>query len=184
MAKRTRARSRGTKNRQKTQKQLDRETQLYEGEFVAPLEPPNHLVPKAETRRRKPASAYLQWPLVLLHQLDEESDSKLPVFIDQRHNPDGSYQWQDHPPTWMDPHLFLSIAWKDKEVRDLCHRAFTQNDRRQWRALAKVLQRVFDEKYLPELLDRFDQQAAPLLAQWLIRRYAYEKTDPSGPPQP
>lgn len=154
---------------------------LYEGECVDPMERPNTLVPLEDCEDQDELGLYLRWPLVMLMQ-DRDRDKPAAVFVDtERHRTPYAYQWVEHPPTWMDPHLFAEMCRQDAAVQRICEEAYKRNNPGLWKQLLPELSRVFDEQYLPYVLERFENIAAPFLAKWLIRCHAYRETDPGKP---
>ena len=154
---------------------------LYDGECVDPLERPNTLVPLEECEDSDELGLYRRWPLAMLMQ-DQDRDDPAAVFVDtKRHRAPYEYQWKDHPPTWMDPHLFAEMCRQDAEVKRICELAYKRNNPQLWKDLLPELTRVFDEQYLPYVLNRFESVAVSFLAKWLIRCHAYRETDPDKP---
>ena len=175
MAKKRKSVSIGTTTRKPKPKML------HDGEHVASMELPNSLVPLEGCEDQDDLGLYHRWPLALLMQ-DRDRDDPAAVFVDtKRHHATYEYQWKDHPPTWMDPHLFAEMCQQDVEVLRICETAYKQNNPRLWERLLPELSRVFDEQYLPYVLEHFEQVASPFLAKWLLRCYAYQETDPNMP---
>lgn len=148
--------------------------QLYERDLVACMPPPNHMLILEDSEDFDRLGLYYRWPLVML-----ETKDRMGVFVDcKRHKTPFRYVWQDHPPTWMDPHLFIEMCWADPRVKAVCEVAFKKNDPNAWKRLAPLMQEVFDNEYLPYIIEHFEQQALEPLAQWLLRRHAMRMTDP------
>lgn len=185
MAKRRRRRKTKSSTSQNGQSESSRTrkkkgTPIHTNECVDGLDPPNQLVPVCDRDDCDELGYYFRWPLVLCHQWDEQAESRLAaVFVEPRwHQALGSYQWKDHPPTWMDPHTMLEWAWQDPRVQELCEKAFKSNRQEDWKKLAPLLAEIFETKYLPHIIYKFEEEAKPLMAQWLLRKYAYQQTEP------
>ena len=153
---------------------------LHENEHVACMDTPNILVPLDDTEEMDNLGLYKRWPLVMLEAFDENAGEQLgAVFVDaERHKTPYHYEWKNHPPTWMDPHLLMEMARKDPRVQKVCRVAFKKNDLEAWKRLMPLLRETFDEEYLPYVIERFEKMALKLLAQWLLRSHGYRKTDP------
>lgn len=150
-----------------------REPRLYEGRIVNRLPPPNHRVSVdvlAEDERAMLGTVigrYSRWPTLTLKTADRGF-----LFVAESHGSEFEADWAEHPPTWMDPQLFIELASQDPDVQRVLRVAFRKNDPAGWKHLIKHLQRVFDEQYLPYVCARFDEEAAPLLARWLLSAFA------------
>lgn len=155
---------------------------LHDGRLVAGMSPPNHMLPldpdpdSRSTRRR--------WPLVsamrpVSDKAAEAGDKRqqVGVFIDPGYPVDHWTEWNDQPPTWMDPHLLVRMAFKDPAIEKLLDTAFTDNTLSKTKSLEQALVRVFVETYLPTIKRRFEQQATSCVAEWLQRHYAECRLD-------
>jgi len=116
-----------------------------------------------------------RWPLTM--SMTKHDDGNLAVFVHETHGAKYWDDWADHPPTWMDPQLFVELALADERVQKILQICYKKNDPTAWKRLLPLFQEVMDEQYLPMMLERFDETAAPLLAQWLIRHHAQQQLD-------
>lgn len=76
---------------------------------------------------------------------------------------------------WMEPTEFLSTCLSREEVRD--HILDKDGDAE---LLSEVLTTVFEEEYLPEMLDRFEE-SNQRLAEWLLEHGRAEITERGHP---
>jgi len=156
-----------------------KEPKLVEGGNPACMPPPNHLVSVEDCDDMDHLGLYLRWPLVQL--MDRGEDETLGVFVDtKRHRVEHCYQWKDHPPTWMDPHIFVDMLLKDERVQKVFRIAMKKNDPDAWKRIMGIAREVFDEQYLPYVMGKFEK-AIPFLTQWALRCHATKETDPSKP---
>jgi len=181
MAKRRRKASR-TQETTRTRKPKERKL-IEKGEFVDSLDPPNHTVALDECSEQEiqemRISRGCRWPLM---KLQESSDGGLAgVFVDLIHGEEHWSAWSEHPPSWMDPHLFVKMARDDPRVQDILQVAVKRNSRATWKKLVPLLDEIFAEVYLPYVFQKFEGEARDLLAQWLVRQEAYRETDPRNP---
>lgn len=147
---------------------------LYAGDAVDGMDPPNHMVPLLH----EPDNREYRWPLLRLRYVDAESGDHCGLFFDAYHG-DGHWEWSDRAPTWMDPELFLRMCKKDPRVGRILAEAFKQNQTGPaTRKLPEILDELFDEVYLPYVIEHFEE-ARDCLIQWMVRNYAYIKTDPT-----
>ena len=156
-----------------------KETPLYEGEFVTGLDPPNHNFP-LEKMSEKDLKALgiprrYRWPLTAA--LTSKLGKTTGLFVSPIHGDEHWQEWADHPPTWMDPHYFLYLAKSDQKIQRILRTAFKKNDLEAWKRLHKEFQRIFDQEYLPRIIEAFDGEASEVLAQWMLRHYAREQLD-------
>lgn len=155
---------------------VPKERPLYEGEFVDGLDPPNHMLfldQMTEECREACGKLFSRryiWPLT--SAMRETDDVKTGVFVHEMHGEKHWSEWADHPPTWMDPHLFLNMALADERVQKILRVCYKKNDRHAWKRLLGLFQEIFDEQYMPTIMERFEEEGAPMIAQWIIRHYA------------
>ena len=152
------------------------EPQLVEGKSPAAMPPPNHLAQLADCEDMDHLGLYMRWPLAML--MADGEDDLVGVFVDtERHLTNARYEWKDHPPTWMDPHVFADMVMKDERVQKILRVAMKKNDPGAWERILRLIDGIFDEQYLPYVLEKFEV-AAPILAQWILRCHAYRETMP------
>ena len=160
------------------QTNVPKDRPLYEGEIVDGMDPPNHMLALNTTDennrelRGQPFGRRYRWPmtsgLVDLH----DGETRTGVFVHEKHGADHWADWDDHPPTWMDPHLFMDLALQDERVRKILRVCYKKNDRHAWERLVPLFQQIFDEQYLPTIIERFEEYGAAFIAQWMIRHHA------------
>lgn len=131
---------------------------------------PNHLVPRANPCFGPGPNGVCTWPMVQLMQ-EGTSGKLVGAFIDSMHGADGWYEWMDHPPTWMDPEVFAAMAQQDPEIQKILRVSWQKKTRKYEKLLPKHLQRVFEEKYVPYMLKRFEY-AKQLIGHYLVSRYS------------
>lgn len=161
-----------------------KERKLYHGESVAWLPAPNNLVPThvaTEESRTGPShqfARYRMWPLIAAttRPQDRSQDNK-PIFVDEFYGVKHWEDWVNHAPTWMDPHLFIRMAMEDERVQKILRVSFHKNDPDAWERLLPLFQEILDSKYLPYVIERFERDAAAVMAHWLIRNNAQECLD-------
>jgi hypothetical protein len=141
---------------------------LIEGDCIDGMSAPNQAVSGAVTGRN-------MFPLLGL-QLPNEGESRTSyAFVHPRY---GSYywaHWDNAPPSWMDPVLLSDMAKKDPEIRRLLGKALSTNKKQPTqKALAKELDRVFSDEYLPFVIEEFEK-VADLTAEWMILNAAEGK---------
>lgn len=151
-------------------------------EHLDGLDPPNHLVGRSRSEAGKPdwSGQLIEdadpeerkrwWPMVMLRS-EKEEGGLTGTFIDPRYGADHWYEWADHPPTWMDPEVFADMAVDDPEVVKILTACWEKKTRKYEKLLPKHLQRVFEEKYLPYMLERFEH-AKQLIGHYLTARWA------------
>lgn len=161
-------------------------TPLCEKESVAGMQPPNHNFPLHVVSEGELELCGMKrnrrccWPLtsLLRNPKHDESDLRtVGVFVNPMHGAEHWTEWADRPPTWMDPHLFLSMCLKDPRVQKVLRIAFKKNRLRMWKRLLPLFDEIFDSVYLPHIMEQFGKYASPLIAQWLVRSYADEQLD-------
>lgn len=156
-----------------------KEKPLYDGGYVDALDPPNHLLAlealpeAARAACGSVLSRKYRWPLTSATTGRDEGG----IFVHACHGAEHWNEWADHPPTWMDPHLFVDMAEADPRVQRILRVAYKKNDREGWKHLVSLFEQIFDEQYLPLMLEKFAEEAVPLLAQWLLRNYAQKELD-------
>jgi hypothetical protein len=139
---------------------------LLEGYAVDSLSPPNQLVPTGISGRDL-------YPLLGLQAVgDEAGDRAAHVFVHPRYGEYYWTYWNNCPPSWMDPMLLATMAKKDPKIRALLA-ACVKGNKKNIRGVTKELRRVFEEEYLPWMIDRFEQ-VEDLVAEWLILNAADE----------
>lgn len=180
MAKRRKSTPRASKS---LRPQASKERRLVEkGEFVDSLDPPNHMVGLDECTEKEvqqmQVSRGMRWPLMKLQKTTD--DGLAGVFVDAAHGEAHWEAWAAHPPSWMDPHLFVRMARKDSRVRGILESAVKRNSRSTWKKLAPLLDEIFAEVYLPYMFRKFENEARDLLAQWMIRQEAWRATNPNN----
>jgi hypothetical protein len=149
---------------------------LYQGESVSCMPPPNHLLPIEA--RPQAAEVHYRWPLAMAMRTTDQGLAG--VFVADNWDKDHWTDWAGQPPTWMDPHLFVAIALQDERVQRVLRVSFKKNDPQGWKHLAPLLQDIFVNVFQPQMQELFEQQAKPLLAQWMIRNNAEQQL--SNPP--
>lgn len=112
-----------------------------------------------------------RFPLLELKLGDEESSQPDTVaFIDEEYQ---CKHWPvSAPPTWMDPHVFAGMLLKDKQFIALLKESAETNSRKHTKAIIEVMQKCFDEKYLPYLLEQFNKVKS-LMANWFLARQTW-----------
>lgn len=123
---------------------------------------PNHLVPLTKTSGC--------WPSIWLRAPDE-SQTWASAFVDGMHGVFDGYIWENHPPTWMDPELFLNLALQDEQVAALCQQMREVNSRDRLKELEALLLELFKEKYLRYIFSRF-KRVLPVCAEYALARYS------------
>lgn len=159
-----------------------KEKKLHEGTMVDGLDPPNHMVPLDELNTLGEdfsflIGAHFKWPMVRLMMESRTGMRLAGVFVDEFYGEDHWGAWADHPPTWMDPHLFVRLCDQEPKIARICAIAFRKNDPTAWKRLMPYLSKVFDEHYLPLIIEKFEEDAHKLIAQWILRRFASKKLD-------
>jgi len=154
-----------------------REDQLVIGDSPSGMPPPNHLVPLDEYDDEE-LGLHLKWPLASLLHDSVDHGQELGVFVDTaKHKTGGRYEWQDHPPTWMDPHVFADMVMADERVQKILRVAMKKDDPNAWKRILGLIDDIFDSQYLPYVMKKFEK-AAPLLSRWVLLCHAYRETDP------
>lgn len=177
MAKRRRTTPRAAPKRTTTR---SREEKLVIGDNPVGMPPPNHLV-ALDCDSMEDLPLYMRWPLVLLMHEDCDRDEPELAFVDaEQHQVSNRYEYANHPPTWMDPHVFAGMVMADERVQKICRVAMKKNDPDAWKQIYGLLDEIFDTEYLPYVLEKFEK-ASPLLAKWVLRCHAYRETDPCKP---
>jgi hypothetical protein len=135
------------------------------------MAPPNHRVPIDVSWRNL-------FPLLTVRGGDDVNGKPSLLFYSRRYGePYSDYPMELVPPSWMDPMWFVALARKQPEVRELLDKSFKANNADHSRKkLISLLQRVYQEQYLPKILALFEG-AAPYLAEWLLCNHAYRITD-------
>lgn len=111
----------------------------------------------------------------------EERDEQRGLFFHPSHG-SGWFRWTDRAPTWMDPHLLVDMALKDKRVREVLSRCLQKNsDRPAKKELPELLDEIFDQ-YLVYVVERF-QEAKGYIVEWMARNHAYKNTGRKGKPR-
>ena len=179
MKKRRRAKA-AKKTASRARKEPQEAKLVEKGVFVAPMPPPNHLVPvdfasECEIRRLR-LSAGQRWPLMQL--ASEDPGGLAGTFVDPCHGERHWSYWIAHPPSWMDPVIFVKMALEDSRIAKLLDTAVRRNDKNAWKKLSPLLDEVFAEVYLPYVFRKFEGSARDQLAQWMLRQAAYRKTRP------
>lgn len=137
------------------------------------LRAPNHMVPLTIPAKPEKRAASQRYPLLQL-ALPDSPGSGQPgqlAFFDKLHKLVCAYDRDTgSPPSWMDPEVFVRMVRQDPRLAK----------QKRWSAkqLAPILQEVFEETYLPYMLDRFEE-VLPLLVEWLAAHYAYLDTKTS-----
>lgn len=156
---------------------------IEKDEFVDSMDPPNHNVPlspsSGEEVKRLRLAPSSQWPIMQL--LGTRDDELFGIFVAEEHGNEHWHHWTAHPPSWMDPELFVRMAKESPEVQAVLEQAIEKNDRNAWKKLLPLLDQVFEEQYLPYVFEQFLGNARDLLAQWLLRNAAFEATAPDSP---
>lgn len=88
------------------------------------------------------------------------------LFVDEIHGEDHWIAWESHPPSWMDPELFVKMAADSTAVVEVIHR-ICDNGSSDNTALIAQLEAVFTEIYLDFVFRKFEK-AAPFMAEWLV----------------
>lgn len=164
-----------------------KERPLYEGDSVMGLDVPNHNFCFDVEAEDSPLREMLgkrmnkyRWPLTSAVRNSEDEEDlggrTVGVFVDTRYGDTHWGDWCDHPPTWMDPHLFIELAMEDERVMRVLRVAFKKNDPNAWKRLQHLFDEIFDEKYLPLIMERF-AEAIPMMTQWLVMHYAQGQLD-------
>lgn len=153
---------------------------IEKGHYVDPMPPPNHLVPidfaTEEEVQRLRLSAGTRWPLM---QLESEDPGGLAgTFVDPCHGERHWQYWIAHPPSWMDPVVFVKMAQEDERVAKLLETVVKRNDKEAWKKLVPLLDEIFEQAYLPYVFRKFEGSARDQIAQWMLRQAAYRKTQP------
>ena len=159
-----------------------KEKKLYDGNIVDGLDPPNHAVPLDELNIKDIDFSFLlspglKWPLTRTMMESKTGLRMAGVFVDEHYGEDHWSTWADHPPTWMDPHLFVRLCKSEPRIDKICAIAFRKNDPEAWKRLLPMLTKVFDEQYLPTIIDKFEEDALAIIAQWMLRRFAFRQID-------
>jgi hypothetical protein len=170
MAKRKRRSTKASDPLDPTRKKraVPKERGLIEGDAVDGLAPPNHMLPAA-------VSGKDMFPLMGL-KIEHNEDSRAEhAFVHPRY---GDYYWgywNNTPPSWMDPMLLADMARKDEAVKALLAKAVRANKKQPYlKQLSAELERVFEEVYLPWLIQKFGL-TQDLVAEWLIANAADRK---------
>jgi hypothetical protein len=158
-----------------------KERKLYDGEYVTWLDVPNNLmsfwVLTDEERVKSLAPDWKRmWPLTAA-MIKLQAGNERGIFVHEQHGAEHWHEWADRPPTWMDPHLFIQMALADERVQKVLRVSFSRNDPDAGFRLLPLFQDVLDTQYLPFLIERFTEEAAPLLAEWLLRYHATQQLD-------
>lgn len=134
---------------------------LLEGSIIDGLPPPNQLLPAGVHGRN-------MFPLMGLQIEHKESSRASHAFVHPRYGSYYSGYWNNTPPSWMDPMLLADMAKKDPTVRNLLQRAVKANKKLPYlRALSRELGKVFENEYLPWVIEKF-AETQTLVAEWLI----------------
>ena len=145
-----------------------RERELIEGDAIDTLSPPNQLVPTAESGRN-------MYPLMALKAEHTPDGRPSHAFVHPRYGEYYWFNWENLPPSWMDPMLLATMARRDEKVQALLAKAVKANKKKPYlKQLAVEVQRVFEEVYLPWIVLRFEK-INPLVAEWLIINAAERK---------
>lgn len=124
------------------------------------LTPPNHMVPLTSHPTFSP------YPLLTLRHKLGDRDKYL--FVDESYGPDTWPCSKEHPPSWMDPEVFAKMAQADSEISELIEDCIARQTRAPIKRMLPMLQRVFEEAYLPMMLELFDDSRKAVLAEWLV----------------
>lgn len=92
------------------------------------------------------------------------------AFVALRHAKAGSL-WQDCP-SWLDAQVFADMLLKHEPARELAATMAASGELDGIPVLAKIVQQVFEDQYLPWLFQRFDGPRRGLLARWLVGHLA------------
>lgn len=159
-----------------------KERKLYYGENVSWMDMPNNLMStyvqtEEEHQRTKLPRRYM-WPLIAAATKPEDyGEDNQPIFVDEFYGVKHWEDWVNHAPTWMDPHLFLRMAVEDERVQKILRVSFKKNDPDAWERLLPLFQEILDTRYLPYVIERFERDAAAVMAHWLIRNNAQNSID-------
>lgn len=135
------------------------------------------LTPLADLRKAKLPHS-MAWPLirVLRAEIDELGRSQhRPVFVDDETlGPQYPDNLGDHPPTFMDPHLFVRLAQARPEIQEVLDECLASNSLVPAREkLPELLEAVLDD-YLAELVVRY-AEVQQVFVEWLPRNWYYLK---------
>lgn len=120
-----------------------------------------------------------RFPLMKLKLGDEESSQPdTMAFMDEEYQ--CKHWYVNAPPTWMDPHVFAGMLLKDKQFVTLLKESVETNSRKNTKAIIEVMQKCFDEKYLPYLFEQFNK-VKPLMANWFLARQTWVQGDEYKP---
>ena len=134
---------------------------LIEGDHIDSLPPPNQMLPAGVSGRDL-------FPLMGLKVEHEEGSRSAHAFVHPRYGEYYWAYWDNTPPSWMDPMLLVDMARKDTKVQALLVKALKANKKKPYlKALDQELLRVFEEEYLPWVVEKFDL-ARGLVADWLV----------------
>jgi hypothetical protein len=95
------------------------------------------------------------------------------AFFDYTHDA-GEITGKCEPPTWMDPVLFIELADKREEIRQLAAKCIKKNtvSRADQSKMEGILQELFEQEYLVYAFEKF-AKCRGLIAEWLFAHYAY-----------
>jgi hypothetical protein len=157
----------------KSQRAHEQEHQLHDERFPRGMDPPNHMMLEDESTKEQVEKLHLQqrnrWPLTSLLRRAENTIAG--VFIHPRHGVTHWNEWAEQPPTWMDPHVLVDMAMEDDELKAALAKGFKQNDVKAYQAVEACLRRVFEEQYLPWMINEFISCASAPLAVWVTNAF-------------
>ena len=110
-------------------------------------------------------------------QVNTERFGIIGAFVEPAHGDRHWSEWKDHPPTWMDPEVFLSLCERDAECRKTRDRYLKRPTDANLRELQAQMTRVFQHEHLPRVIMNFDH-AAGVLAEFFAASEAYWKQLP------
>jgi hypothetical protein len=140
---------------------------------------PNHnpilLMTKVPGSSKVSSSRY---PLMHIHKSEDGAGTTAGLaFVDDQYE---CKNWPDRddkaPPTWMDPEIFARMCAKDTKIKEIAARYIKKGDSGKLKAMTERVQEVFEEEYLPYVLEQFSD-AGPLVAEWMTALFAARSED-------
>ncbi len=153
--------------------------QIHDNRYTRGLDVPNHLLPEEDSSAERQQALNLQrqfrWPLSAA--VRRTDTGRVSLFVHERYGVNHYSEWADQPPTWMDPHLLVALAEKDPGFQAAVAKAFKQNDVKAYKLVEAEVNRIFEEEYLPWLIEHFREHALSLITQWVTNREVLHKLD-------